>query len=451
VVDWAGLIDVAVTATVVVEPGTDRDVVRAAVVDHLNRTITPLGTPTAPAGRPFGAQLRVSDVHRMLEDAAPEVRYAESVGFLVDPVPNADVRVVAADPHRSGSWYAGSGELLFRSGVGGHGWEAVARFPGETVRVIVPAPAATRIGMIDRPGSVVAVTRTDSAASVVHRSTDAGETWETVAELAASVSDAAWLDRTPAGVVLLATDAGLYELSLSPGATPQLVLVDPATPDRACSAVEAFTSDIGRWAVAVASRAGVAISTDAGAGTTYAVSGTAGLDVRFLAVQYDGRTPLLWAGVGEADPMKPGRGCLRARMFETATRWEPLNAGWTGGTCWSIGFAGRSAVAATQSGGVLVLDTAAAAPQWRTPDVNSGLPLRDRTRFEPVNSVAAQTDGSAVLAGGPRGAALSIDTDRWSVGAARETRDRITLPATALLCSGEHTITVVDGSAAPGT
>jgi hypothetical protein len=138
-------------------------------------------------------------------------------------------------------------------------------------------------------------------------------------------------------------------------------------------------------------------------------------------------------------------------MFETTTRWEPLSAGWTGGTCWSIGFAGRSAVAATQSGGVLVLDTAASAPQWRTPDVNSGLPLRDRTRFEPLNSVATATDGSAVLAGGPRGTVLSVDTVRWSVGAARETRDRITLPATTLLCSGEHTITVVDGSAAPGT
>jgi hypothetical protein len=451
VVDWADLVDVAVKATVVVEPGTDHDAVRTAVVEHLNRTITPLGTPTAPAGRPFGAELRVSDVHRMLEDVAPEVRYVDSVGFVVEPVPTGDVQVVAADPHRPGRWYAGNGELLFRSGVSGHGWEAVGRFPGQSVRVIVPAPAATRVGMIDRPGFVVAVTRSDNGESVVRLSTDGGETWATLAALATSVTDAAWLDRSPAGVVLLATDVGLYELSLSPGATPQPVVVDPAVPDRACSAVETFTSDVGRWAVAVASRAGVAISTDGGAGTTYTVSGAAGLDVRSLAVQYDSSSVVLWAGLGEADPNKPGRGCLRARMFEPGTRWENLNAGWTGGTCWSIGFVGRSALAAAQSGGVLVLDTAAPASSWRSPDVKSGLPLRDRTRFQPVVSVAALADGSAVLAGGPAGAVLSIDTARWSVVASWETRDAVTLPATALLCSGEHTITVVDGSAAFGT
>ncbi|WP_232668534.1 hypothetical protein [Pseudonocardia sp. TRM90224] len=447
-VDWAGLVDVAVTATVVVEPGADREALRTAVVDHLNRTITPLGTPTAPGGRPFGEPLRVSDVHRMLEDAAPQIRYAESVGFVVDPVPAGDVRAVAAAPHRPGSWYVGTGDQVFRSGARGRGWEAVGRFPGETVRVIVPAPAATRLGMIDRPGYVVAVTRSDSGGSVVRLSTDGGETWTTLAQLAPTVVDAAWLDRTPAGVVLLATDAGLYELAVSPGATPQLVVVDPATPDRACSAVETFTSDVGCWAVAVASRAGVSLSTD---GTTFAVSGAANLDVRALAVQYDSPAVVLWAGIGEADPSKPGKGCQRARMFEPTPRWESMASGWTGGSCWSIAFAGRTALAATQSGGVLVLDTAAPTPQWRVPDVNGGLPLRDRTRFEAVSALAAMADGSAVLAGGLRGIVRSTDLTRWSAAAASQTRDPITLPPTALLCSGEHTITVVDGSATPGS
>jgi hypothetical protein len=155
---------------------------------------------------------------------------------------------------------------------------------------------------------------------------------------------------------------------------------------------------------------------------------------------------VLWAGAGESDPGKAGRGCFRARLFEADVKWQAVAAGWTGGTCWDLEFQGSMVVAATQSGGVLRLDADDASPQWRHADVNGGLPLRDRTRFEPVETVAS-IEGGQILAGGPRGVYRSVDAGRWTPAANRTTDDMVTVPETWLLCSGDHDIEVVrDGA-----
>ena len=268
----------------------------------------------------------------------------------------------------------------------------------------------------------------------------------------AGITDLAWIDRDASGTLLLATDIGLFELALLPDAAPLQIVVEPNDPDRGFYAVDAVPSDRGRWAVAVAAQAqlGVAVSTDGGAAGTFRAAGLSGVDTRTLALQLDGPATTLWAGAGEADPALTGKGCFRARLFEADVRWEPLAAGWVGGTCWGVDFIGRTAVAATQSGGVLTLDTAADPPQWQAADVNSGLPLRDRTRFEPVAAIASSVDGDALLAGGTRGLFSSADLRSWQTTARRETRDAVTLPGTWLLCSGEHEIEVVSGGAPRG-
>lgn len=450
VTSWARYKEVAIKARVVVRPEEDREAVRDRIHDRLHQTISPLTTPANPGGWQFGEPLRASNVYRMLEQAEPGVRYVEEIRFVVGEAPDTDVRAVAADPLRPGTWYAGCGELLFRSTNDGQGWEPVGSFPGETVRRVVPAPAAVRPGMIARPGVVAVVTRkADGSGSPVRLSPDMGETWRVVAEMQAGVTDIAWIDRDPAGAILLATDVGLYELSLLPDAVPVQIVVDAADPDRGFYAVDAVASERGRWAVAVAAQAqlGVAVSVDGVAGGMFRPAGLTGVDTRALAVQLDGPATVLWAGAGEPDPALAGQGCFRARLFEADVRWEPLAAGWVGGTCWAVDFIGRTVVAATQSGGVLTLDGAAGQPRWTVADVNCGLPLRDRTRFEAVAAVATAVDGDAVLVGGPRGLFRSTDLRRWQATARRETRDMVTLPGTWLLCSGEHEIEVVDGHA----
>ncbi|GAA3284437.1 putative baseplate assembly protein [Dactylosporangium vinaceum] len=449
---WARYKPVSVRARVVVGPHEDPDAVRRRINDRLYGTISPLPTPLNPTGWAFGEPLRASNVYRLLEQAEPGVRYVDDVRFVLDEAPDQVVRTVAADQYQADTWYAGAGELLFRSTNGGDGWEPVGRFPGEDVRIVTVAPAAARPGIVARPGHLAAVSRDQDGGSVVRISSDLGETWTLVAALEPAVADVAWIDREGAAALLLATDAGLYAVAAQAGAVPLQILVDQADPDKGFSGVRAFVSDRGVHGVAVAAQAqqGVYLSVLGGAAGSFSPVGLRNVDVRTLEVQLDGPATVLWAGAGEPDASRPGQGCQRARLFEASVQWEKMNAGWTGGTCWDIAFDGPVAVAATQSGGVLRLDSGAPGPQWQPANVNSGLPLRDRTRFMAVTSLAVSGPGThrgRVLAGTAGGAYRTDDGAAWAQTAGREVRQAVTIPATWLLCSAEHAIDVVRADA----
>lgn len=449
---WARYKAVSVRATVVVRPEEDADAVSRRIHDRLHQTLSPLPTALSPGGWPFGEPLRASNVYRMLEHAEPGVRYVDDVRFVIDEAPDHDVRALAADRYQSQTWYAGAGEVLFRSGNGGQGWEPAGRFPGETVTRVAPAPAPVRPGIVARPGWVALVTqRPQNSGSRVYRSTDLGETWTSLVELDATVGDLDWVDRDGTAALLLATDKGLFEVALVPGAVPVPTVVDPADTDRGFYAVRSFVSERGVPGVALAAQAhyGVYLSESGGRRGTFNHVGLANVDTRVLAVQYDGPATWLWVGAGEPDPSKPGQGCHRTRLFESDVRWQPLSAGWAGGTCRGLALAGSTMVAATQSGGVVRLDTAAPAPSWRTVAVNCGLPLRDRARFDPVDAIAAGT-GRQLMAGGVKGIYRSTDAVDWAASANQSTVDLVTVPDTWLLCSGEHDVKVVRSDARSG-
>jgi hypothetical protein len=102
-------------------------------------------------------------------------------------------------------------------------------------------------------------------------------------------------------------------------------------------------------------------------------------------------------------------------------------------------------VAATQNGGIVRQQLAGAAPAWEPLDVNAGLPLRDRARFDPVTTLATPAAGRPVIAGGPKGVHRNSDgtARRWAPCDQREATEVVTIPPTWLLCSGEHQIEVV--------
>ncbi|RIV41242.1 putative baseplate assembly protein [Micromonospora radicis] len=450
---WARYKAVSIRARVVVRREEDVDAVRRRIHDRLQQSLSPLPTALNPTGWAFGEPLRASNVYRLLEHAEPGVRYVESVRFVVDEAPDAQVRTLAADEYQPRTWYAGSGAVLFRSTNAGAGWEPAGRFDGETVQRVAPAPAPVRPGIVPRPGSVAVATVRAGGGSRVHLSTDLGESWSLLADLDSRISDLAWIDRDGAGALLVATDTGLYEVSLLPGAVPLQILVDPTDADRGFYAVRTFVSERGVPGVAVAAQAGFGVYLSGGGGRpgTFVHVGLANVDNRVLAVQYDGPATLLWSGAGEPDPKKPGQGCFRARLFESDVKWQAMQAGWLGGTCRDLAFSGTLALAATQSGGVLRLDTVAGQPQWASVSVNCGLPLRDRTRFVPVDAVAATSGAQRlVLAGGERGVHRSADAVDWSASANQATADTVTVPDTWLLCSGEHDIEVVRQDASSG-
>jgi hypothetical protein len=308
---------------------------------------------------------------------------------------------------------------------------------------------------------VAVATRQDGGdASMVRLTGDLGRTWSEFQRFDRRTTDLAWTNRDQLAVLVMSTDGGLYERPLLPdgpgaaapvGTTPPtpvadsaaLLPVKPDEPDLGFYGVVAFTSPTGVPCLAAAAQAqgGVFLAVDGG---PWQSLGLADVDTRALAVQLDGPATTLWVTVGEADPAQPGTGAYRARLFETDVRWEALSAGWTGGTCWAVRFAGTMAFAASQSSGVLRLDTAATAPAWRPVDINNGLPLRDRPRFEPVTTLATSRRDGLLLAGGPRGVHRSTDgAVSFRPVAQRTARDLVTLPDTWLFCSGEHDIKVV--------
>src|SRR5262249_13800793 len=146
----------------------------------------------------------------------------------------------------------------------------------------------------------------------IHTSADCGETWEAaIFTTAFQVEDAAWLSRDGAPALLLATSAGLYELTPRPGGSPVQALVDRADANRAFYAVVAATDARGTVNVAVAAQGmgGVFLSSEGGQPGTFRRAGLQGEDIRELAVQVDGPRRFLWAGAAAQGGADAGKGC----------------------------------------------------------------------------------------------------------------------------------------------
>ena len=456
-VGWGRYKQVRVTARVVVRPDEDPDAVRARITARLARVINPLAPAgTSGYGSDFGRPLRVSNLYREMEQSEPGVLFVDRVRLELDQVPDAEAVALAAVGDRPGTWFVAQRDTLFATTNAADGWEAFGSFPGETVRAVAPypPPAPGRAAATRHPGLVGLVTNLGEGARV-HVSTDLGQTWRRVAELGFPLADLAWIDRDGVPVLLVVGENGLYEVTLGDDAVPVQNLVDPKRPDLGFHSVDTFVDVRGRAGVVLAAEGagGVWLSASGGAPQSFRAIRMAGEDIRFVTAQYDGPSVFLWAG--RSVPDGDGVGCLRLRLDELAhvdvgsllTAWDDLRAGWTGGSCWQVAVLGDRAYAATQGGGVVTLPLREAPLTWHGPDVNAGLPLRDRRRFAPLRAVsaAALPDGSTiVLAAGVQGVHRSVDGGTgWRPVARRTVDDVVTLPPTWLFCSGEHSVEVV--------
>ncbi len=459
VVQPARVKTVSVSAEIVVRREEDAAAVRRRVLERLYRTINPLPSPNVNArGWPFGQSLRVSHVYDVAL-AEPGVRWVANVSMRVPDVP-LEVKSLAADHFQPATWYAASAGRVFKTLNDGLGWEvAVAFDEGEVVDVVEAHPTSA--------GFVAAITHVgDGQQSRVYVSRDNGDSWENVANTEFQIEDAAWLMRDRAPVLLLASDAGLFEMT-APRPQGEVTQVLVSAQDQAMSfyAVTTSTDISGETTVAVAAQneKGVYISAQAGRGNTFRqIKGVIdGKDVRVLAVQRRGARAWLWAGTF-AFGDDAGNGCYRWELRgdeDPVEGWVAMNANWKGGSCRGLAFVQSGALAATHRGGLMFLNPDNGYPDWQTPDVNSGLPVRDLARgwFSPVDAIAANPDGAQIMAGvaqgGERGEGKGVYRAADSAGEYRDWKytwassdhftDRVTLPPTWLLTSGEHEITVV--------
>lgn len=450
-VKWTRYKQVRVNARIIVRREEDKDAIRQRVSRRLYQTISPLPTPVNATGWPFGQTLRASDVYDILLDE-PGVRWTDQVSMLVDEVPERSVTCLAHDAFQPHTWYAGSGSLLFRSLNNGDGWEPAGRFTGRQVTLVRSHPR--------RPGLLAVLSqKPGEAGSQVHISHDCGDSWDaSPVQLAFPVGDLAWTLRGELPMLLLATDAGLYELVLGPGSSPIQVLVDPTNQALGFYAVAVATDTQGVVSVAVAAEntGGLYMSKQGGLTKTFRLTGLKGEDVRRLAIQYDGPRAYLWAGTASAGPDDNGKGCFRWELRGTEDPpegWQVFSKGWTGGSVRSLAFIGPRVLAASHHGGVMRLDASSTANSWQAPNVNCGLPLRDPGRFHPVDTVEAilversepEKGERLVMSGGLQGVVLSRDEGlTYRLCSSKEFTDKVTLPDTWLFVSGEHVLNVVD-------
>ncbi|AIZ45118.1 hypothetical protein QR90_08385 [Deinococcus radiopugnans] len=436
-VQWARVKTVRVRARVVARRYQNLEQIRANVVRRLRLGINPLPTEFSEEGWRFGQTLRSSHVFAVAL-SEPGVAWADQVGLLVDEQPRGTVRALATDAFQPQTWYAACDDRLFRSLNDGEGWEAVLTVPGEHLR-LVRAHAA-------QAGALAVLTEAGDRGARLLVSFDCGESWQPPLTLDVAVRDADWIRRGDQSGLLLATDTGLLEVRVTPGqATVTPLAVTPGQPNLPLYAVRVHHAPQGDPVVAVAaqSRGGVLLSSG-GAGKSFRAVGLEQQDVRVLAVQHDGARSFLWAGLA-AEGDEDGPGCRRWELRgaeDPPEGWITFRAGWTGGSCLDLAFTAETAYAASHHMGVAALPLGPAEPSWLNPSVDSGLPLNEVRRFEPVRAVAAAR--TLTLAGGPWGLRLSRTSGRSYQSVVQEDgADAVTLPPTWLFCSGAHDIEVV--------
>lgn len=447
-VNWARYKTVQVKAEVIVHREEDPAAVKQRVLQRLWQTISPLSTPPDISGWPFGQALTAWDIYKIIS-GEPGVNSVAKVRMVVDEVPDTNVKALCADGFQPRTWYAASGDTVFRSMDDAQGWEAIGRFPGEqVVRVLAfPREASTharQAGLVAVAGELTG----GGAGSRIHISRDCGETWAAGLQTTFLVEDLAWLERDGVPLLLLATEKGLYELAAQAGADPHQVLVDTANPSLGFYALAVSADVWGGTSVAVAARGdrGVYLSSKGGQPGTFTAIGLENELVRVLAIQHFGAQRYLWAGVA-AVGKDPGKGCFRWLLTgtdENPEGWRAYHTDWDAGGCRALAFQGSMVLAGSLRFGVLRLDIAEREPKWEAPDIKCKLPLRDRNSLQPVDVVATDSSGERLLAAGVEGVYRSGDQGKSYVHVSNsEFPEMVTLPETWLFCSGEHEINVV--------
>lgn len=450
VVKWVRLKAVQVVVRVVVYRGEDTEAVRERVLNRLHLMINPLPTRLQRTGWHFGEPLRASHIYDIVL-AEPGVNYVDQVRFLVDEVPDKDVTTLVVDPVQPATWYAASSEILFRSLNDGDGWETVGRFEDQRIESVVASPS--------KAGLIAVCTRLNNDSSRVHVSSDCGDTWAQVADLAFAINDLAWLERGETTVLLMATDNGLYELTMERDASPLQLMVDPKNPTCGFYAVISFVDGRGGNNVAVAARqlGGIFLSRLDGKTDTFARIHPGDEDIRVLAAQRLGASTFLWAGVTTAGN-EQGKGCLRWELpssplsVDSPEGWRTVQIKWQGGSCRVLSFDGLKVYAGTHFAGVSTLNSAKPDDGWVTSTIQCGLPMRGSDKlFSPVQALAVSNGGALVMAGGAQGVYRSRDqATLFECASSREFSEKVALPPTWLFCSGSHDIHVVSAHEADG-
>ena len=440
-VNWVKYKKVKVTADAYVYKGIDTSSIESRILKRLHESINPLPGEENPNGWKFGEPLRVSHIYDiMLKE--PDLSYVENVQLHIDSVPDTDTDSIVIDHFQPNTWYSTNSSRLFRTLNNGEGWELISDFSNESIQLII----TNKI----KAGYLAVVTSEEGIkGSKLYVSADCGSTWQNLAQTVFTINDISWTMRDNSPVLILATDDGLYELTLKANASPVQILVDPNKPTLGFYSVSSSIGIRGTFYVAIVARnlGGVFLSSQGGKSNSFNNIGLEGEDIRVLETQQDSVRTFLWAGTRAAGN-EAGKGCFRWELQGASIPQSPINfqKGWQGGSCHCITFKDSLAFAGTHDKGVLWMDISKGEKAtWNTPLLECGLPIRDAQRnFFPINAMASQSAQKHLLVGTVKGVYRSNDNGtNYEFISEKVFKNKVTIPETWLFCSGEHEIQVI--------
>lgn len=448
VVDWAHYKKVKVKAKAVVRHEEDLKQVQTRIVDELYRNICPIAlTPRTNSPWPFGQSLKAWDVYKII-GSEPSVLSVEDMHMIVDEVPEKDIQDICIDSFQENTWYTGCLDKVFRSTNNGDSWELISHTQEKEVKFVKAFPATSTIS-IQHSGLLAVLCQSSNKLSTIQVSNDCGQIWATAQNLQFKVEDIAWLDRDGLPYLLLATEKGLYELSLDTNAVPIPIRVDANQAKLGFRAISISSSSAGQSYVAVAGydNKGVYISSEGGKTDSFHNIGLSGELIETLAVQHKGPHRYVWAGIG-APGSDQGKGCYRLTLSESAIKskdWKLYADNWSAGGCKSLAFQNSMVLAATYKLGVLRLDSDLSSPAWKPLKASEcGLPLREVGKLETITCVSAENSSNVIMAGSTSGVYRSIDAGlHYSKCSNKEFKDEVKIPSNWLLYSGDHEIEIV--------
>jgi len=443
---WARYKTVGISADVTVYPDQDAASIRSKVAERLNAMITPLrDAETGVLGWPFGRSMLAWDVLRTIGEL-PGVAGVSDIAMNVDFAPDENIITLSADAYQRNTWYTAQGPNFLQTGNNGESWENTHDFGDETVKIVKAYERTSGDDKV-RAGLVAAVTERGDQ-HYIYLSKDAGQTFQRITQCNFETLQVAWIFRDRSPSLLVGAPTGLFEVNMTPEASPKQVLVNAEMPEMGISDIAVSVDLQGSSIVAVAgaSEEGVFLSTEAGSAGSFSHVGLKGELVRVLEPQHTTTRRYLWAGVS-AVGNQGGNGCFRIPLDARGVDpddWQQYGEGWNAGGCRALTISDGVVYAGSLRRGVLCLDSDVVGTPWRKPDVSCGLPLRDVSRLQPVNALAASP--GIVLAVGPNGVFCSEDKGiSYSNRSRRRLVDEVKLPHDWLFCAGKHDIRVRSG------
>jgi Baseplate J-like protein len=447
IVNWMNYKKVSIKAKITIHREEQVNQVKQRVLNELYSSICPvkLSAGFKPPW-PFGQSLKAWDVYKII-GSEPAVLSVDTMQMIIDDAPDTRVIGICADAFQRDTWYSGCDERVFRSTNNGSSWELIARFDGEQVERIQSFPIES-CHSVHHAGLLAVTTKVSSHISSVKISRDCGQTWIAAQQFQFNIDDIAWIDRDGFPYLLLASEKGLYELSLQKKAVPVQVLVDTKLPEHGFRAVTVSSALGGRTFVAAAGHEnkGVYLSFESGKSGSFQNIGLAGELIEVLSVQHKGPHRYLWAGIA-APGSDQGKGCFRWALSESAVNpegWKAYSRNWTAGGCRSLAFQGSIVLAASYRLGVLRLNSDLHSPEWEMLNASEcGLPLKDVGKLETIDAVAGAANSGVIMAGGTLGVYRSLDSGlHYTKCSQHEFSDEVRIPPNWLFYSGTHEIEI---------